>query len=59
MRAFANELGRLLHGVGDQIPTGTDTIHYIRYSDKPKDRFAMYRKIVCEYKPHKFEKNRA
>ena len=58
-RSFANELGRLSNGVGDRIPTGTGTIHYIKYDNMPKDRFATYGKIVCEYKPHKRKKNRS
>ena len=57
--SFANELGWLTRGVGDQIPDSTNTLRYIKYSDIPKDRFATYGKIVCEYKPHKFEKNRS
>jgi hypothetical protein len=46
-RGFGNELGRLFQGICD-IP-GTDTCLY---------RNITYGKIVCDYKPHKKEKER-
>ena len=58
-RSFANELGRLAGGVGDQVPTGTKTIFFIPHSKMPSKQKATYDKIVCEYKPHKYKKHRS
>ena len=46
-----------MRGVGDCITEGTHILCYTRHSDIPEDGFATYGKIVCEHKPHKFEKN--
>ena len=59
LKSFANELGRLSKGVGSRIPNGTNTIRYIKRDEMPNNRTATYGKVVCKYKPHKFEKNRA
>jgi hypothetical protein len=55
-RGFGNECRHLFQGIRD-IP-GTDTCFPIKLTDIPKDRQIIYGKIVCEYKPHKKEKNR-
>jgi hypothetical protein len=55
-RGFGNECGRLLQGIQD-IP-GTDTCLFIKLTNIPKDRNITYGKIVCDYKPHKKEKER-
>jgi hypothetical protein len=55
-RGFGNEVGRLFQGIRD-IP-GTDTCFFIKFTDIPKDRQITYGKIVCDYKPHKKEKER-
>jgi hypothetical protein len=55
-RGFGNECGRLLQGIQD-IP-GTDTCFFIKLKNIPKDRNITYGKIVCDYKPHKKEKER-
>jgi hypothetical protein len=55
-RGFGNECGRLFQGIRD-IP-GTDTCFFIRLTNIPKDRKITYGKIVCDYKPHKKEKER-
>jgi hypothetical protein len=55
-RGFGNECGRLFQGIRD-IP-GTDTCFFIKLSNVPKDRYITYGKIVCDYKPHKKEKER-
>jgi hypothetical protein len=53
-RGFGNECGRLFQGIRD-IP-GTDTCFFIKLTNIPKDRKITYGKIVCDYKPHKTEK---
>jgi hypothetical protein len=55
-RGFGNECGRLFQGIQD-IP-GTDTCLFIKLTNIPKDRNITYGKIVCNYKPHKKEKER-
>jgi hypothetical protein len=55
-RGFGNECGRLFQGIRD-IP-GTDTSFFIKLTNVPKDRKITYAKIVCDYKPHKKEKER-
>jgi hypothetical protein len=55
-RGFENEDGRLFQGIRD-IP-GTDTCFFIKLTNIPKDRHITYRKKVCDYKPHKKEKER-
>jgi hypothetical protein len=53
-RGFGNECGLLFKGTRD-IP-GTDTCFFIKLTNIPKDRKITYGKIVCDYKPHKIEK---
>jgi hypothetical protein len=53
-RGFGNEAGRLFQGIRD-IP-GTDTFFFVELTNIPKDRKITYGKIVCDYKPHKKEK---
>jgi hypothetical protein len=55
-RGFGNEYGRLFQGIRD-IP-GTYTCFFIKLTNVPKDRKITYGKIVCDYKPHKKEKER-
>jgi hypothetical protein len=55
-QGFGNECGRLFQGIRD-IP-GTDTCFFIKLTNVPKDRNITYGKIVCDYKPHKNEKER-
>jgi hypothetical protein len=55
-RGFGNECGRLFQGIRD-IP-GTDTCFLIKPTNIPTDRKITYGKIVCDYKPHKKEKER-
>jgi hypothetical protein len=54
-RGFGNEFGRLFQGIRN-IP-GTNTYFFIKPTI-PKDRKITYGKIVCDYKPHKTEKER-
>jgi hypothetical protein len=55
-RGFGNECGRLFQGIRD-IP-GTNTCFFIELKNIPRDRNITYGKIVCDYKPHKKEKER-
>jgi hypothetical protein len=55
-RGFGNECGRLFQGIRE-IPV-TDTCFFTKLTNIPKDRKITYGKIVCDYKPHKKEKER-
>jgi hypothetical protein len=55
-RGFGNECGRLFQGIRD-IP-GTDTCFFTTLKNISNDRNITYGKIVCDYKPHKQEKER-
>jgi hypothetical protein len=55
-RGFGNEAGRLFQGIRD-IP-GTDTCFFVELTNIRKNRKITYGKIVCDYKPHKTEKER-
>jgi hypothetical protein len=55
-RGFGNECRRLFQGIRDIA--GTDTCFFIKLTNIPKDRKITYGKIVCDYKPHKKEKER-
>jgi hypothetical protein len=55
-RGFGNGCGRLFQGIQD-IP-GTDTCLFIKLTNILKDINITYGKIVCDYKPHKKEKER-
>jgi hypothetical protein len=55
-QGFGNECGRLFQGIRD-IP-GNDTCFFIDLKHIPHDRKITYGKIVCDYKPHKKEKER-
>jgi hypothetical protein len=55
-RGFGNEVGRLFQGIRD-FP-GTNTCFFFNLTNIPKDRKITYGKIVCDYKPHKKEKER-
>jgi hypothetical protein len=53
-KGFGNECGRLFQGIRD-IP-GTYTCFFIKLTNVQKDRNITYGIIVCDYKPHKKEK---
>jgi hypothetical protein len=53
-RGFGNECGRLFQGIRD-IP-GNDTCFFTTLKNIPSKRKITYGKIVCDYKPHKQEK---
>jgi hypothetical protein len=56
----ANEFGRLFQGVGNRIKNPTNTCHFIRKEQVPKDRFkdVTYGKFECTVRPQKAEKHR-
>jgi hypothetical protein len=55
-RGFGNECGRLFQGIRDM--PGTDTCFFTEFKNIPQNRKITYGKIVCDYKPHKQEKER-
>jgi hypothetical protein len=55
-RGFGNEVGRLFQGINDI--QGTNTCFFVEPKNIPKTRQITYGKIVCDYKPHKKEKER-
>jgi hypothetical protein len=55
-RGFGNECGCLFQGIRD-IPV-TDTCFFATLKNIPEDRKITYGKIVCDYNPHKKEKER-
>jgi hypothetical protein len=55
-RGFGNKAGRLFQGIRDT--PGTNICFFVELTNIPKDRKIMYGKIVCDYKPHKKEKER-
>jgi hypothetical protein len=55
-RGFGNECELLFQGIRDIL--GTDTCFFVDLKNIPNDRKITYGKIVCDYKPHKQEKER-
>jgi hypothetical protein len=55
-RGFGDECWRLFQGIRDIA--GTNTCFFIKLTNIPKDRKITCGKIVCDYKPHKKEKER-
>jgi hypothetical protein len=53
-RGFGNKVGRLFQVIRDIA--GFDTCFFFELTNIPKDRNITYGKIVCDYKPHKKEK---
>jgi hypothetical protein len=54
----ANEFGRLTQGVLPHMPTGTETMRFIKHTDVPADRKATYARFVCDERPLKTETKR-
>ena len=55
--SFANELGRLVQGVGNTI-SGTSTIHFTPFSLVPYNKHLTYGRIISDVRPHKQEVER-
>ena len=51
--SFANNLGRLVNGVGTRIPTGTNTMGFIPKSQVSKHKIPTYSCLVCDIRLHK------
>jgi hypothetical protein len=51
--SMANELGRLATVIGTRMPSGTETIFYIKKSQIPSDQKATYANAICDYRPNK------
>jgi hypothetical protein len=49
----ADEIGRLCHGHGTDMPTGTETMVFIPVSAVPKGTKATYLRIVSAFRPEK------
>ena len=55
----ATEIGRLLaQGHHPHTTSGSDTLFFIKHTDKPFDRVATYLRIVAALRPHKAEAKR-
>jgi hypothetical protein len=54
----ANEFGRLTQGVLPHMPTGTETMRFIKHTAVPADRKATYARFVCDERPLKTETKR-
>ena len=56
----AKRFGQLSHGVGGQIKQPTNTIHFVRDEQVPKEckKDAIYGSFVCTVRPQKAEPNR-
>jgi hypothetical protein len=52
-KSSANEFGRLTQGICDIL--GTDTFHFISYSQVPKGRITTYARFCCSIRPQKAE----
>jgi hypothetical protein len=53
---LSNELGRICQGIRDIA--GTNTAFFGDLASIPKDRKITNNKLVCDFKPHKTEKDR-
>lgn len=58
IKSLANDLGRLAQGVGTRMPTGTNTIFFIRPSAIPPGRKVTYARLVATIRPTKSETHR-
>jgi hypothetical protein len=55
--SFANKLGRLVQGAWTRMPSGTNTIFFIKKHAVPKGQVVTYNRIVCIIRPQKTEPN--
>ena len=56
--SFANELRRLVNGVGTRISTGKITMGFIPKRQIPCDKMPIYDRLVCDIFQHKVETHR-
>ena len=57
-RGLANDLGRISQGVRSRIPTGTNTVFFVRRRNIPAGRKVTYACLVSSIRPHKTETHR-
>ena len=57
-RRLSNDLGILAQGFGTRIPTGTNTVIFVRRRDIPIGRKVMDSSLVLSIRPHKTETHR-
>ena len=57
-RALANDLGRLVQGLGSIMTKGTDTTFFMNPSQTPKDKKITYARLVSSIRTLKSEKYR-
>ena len=55
---LANNIGRLIQGVGTHMTRGTNTVFYVPKSSVPADRKVTYARMVATILPHKNKVNR-
>ena len=58
IQALANDLGRLAQGIGTRMPTGTNTIAFIKRRAVPIGRQVTYGRLVSSIRPNKAETHR-
>ena len=58
LHSLANNLGHLAQGVGTRMPTGTNTVLFIRKFNFPSGHTVMYSRLVSSIRPHKTETHR-
>ena len=58
IKALANYLWRLAQGIGKRIPSGTNTIFFIKHSDVPANRNVSYVRLVASIHTNKTETHR-
>jgi hypothetical protein len=56
--ALANDFGRLAQGVGTRMPSGTNTIVFIKRQAVPTGRQVTYGRLVSSIRPTKAETHR-
>jgi hypothetical protein len=55
VKAVSRESGRLAQGKQPDMPTGSNTMHFLDHPDLPAGRKATYLRIVAAIKMHKVE----
>ena len=58
LEAASREIGRLAQGKQPDMPSGSNTMHFLDHRDLPAGRKATYLRIVAAIKMHKVETHR-
>ena len=56
-QGLANDLGRLVQGIGQRMPTETNTIYFCHPSTIPADHTVTYARLVLSLQPTKEEEH--